>query len=775
MAKTKKVHPLPDPHAERERMRYPNPIPSRELIMDVLKERGKPAKASVLQKALKITDPEQIIAFQRRLGAMERDGQLHTNRLDEYGLVSKMNLISGRVIGHREGYGFVVPDDGSEDLFLPVKYMRAIFDGDRVLVRIANIDKRGRLEASLVQVLEYKTTQLVGKLTKECGLFFVVPDHKRIVHEILIPPGEEHGAQNGQMVMVEITTQPSLYKQPIGKVIEILGDQRAPGMEIDIAIRTHGLPHSFPDSVIEESQQFTELDPKASYTNTTRHDIRDLPLMTIDGEDAMDFDDAVYCEKRVNTGGWRLIVAIADVSFYVTSDSELDKEAYSRGNSVYFPGQVIPMLPETLSNGLCSLNPNVDRFCMVCDMELSPDGHIQEYRFYEGVMRSQARLTYTQVAELLKNNNIQNSSSLSPAILNNITEFYALYLKLFHNRHLRGALDFDTVETRIVFDADKKISAIVPTVRNDAHRMIEEAMLCANVCASEWLLKNKMPALYRVHKGPNPQKLADLRDFLKEFNLGLRGGDAPEPRDYADLLQSITDRPDALIIQTVLLRSLQQAVYSPDNDGHFGLAYKAYTHFTSPIRRYPDLLIHRQLKKIGQKTTIPDHIKWPQAGEHCSFTERRADEATRDAMMALKCEFASERIGKICDGIVTGVTGFGLFIELKDLYIEGLIHITLLPSDYYRFDPIKHRLLGERGGLSFRLGDTVKVKIVKVDIDSKKIDLQLISDKNNNNTDNNTNINKPVSKKPKKYKKFGKHGKDSKHKKHEKKKKRPSA
>jgi ribonuclease R len=712
-----KRRPLSDPFAEREKMRYQNPIPSRELIMEVLKKKGKPAKPEELQKQLDIKDdPERIDAFNRRLAAMERDGQLHTTRRGEYGLVSKMNLISGRIIGHRDGFGFVVPDDGSDDLFLPAKYMRSVFDGDKVLVRIANIDKRGRLEAGLVQVLECNTKQLVGKLVKEQGLLFVVPDHKRITQEILIPPGEENGAKNGQIVTVEITSQPSIYKQPIGKIIEILGDQRAPGMEIDIAVRTHSLPHDFPDIVIKEAQKYKELKPGATYTD--REDIRDLPLVTIDGEDAMDFDDAVYCEKK-SKNGWRLVVAIADVSYYVKPGSELDQEAYSRGNSVYFPGKVIPMLPENLSNGLCSLNPNVDRFCMVCDMEITIDGDIKKYKFYPAVMNSKARLTYTQVAAALDGD--KKALELIGKLYPHIETFHELYQQLLKKRHIRGALDFDTVETKVVFSADRKIEKIVPTVRNVAHKMIEEAMLCANVSASKFLIKNKIPGLYRIHEGPNPEKLVDLRDFLKEFNLGLRGGDSPRPSDYSALLESIQDRPEVGIIQTVLLRSLQQAVYSPDNEGHFGLAYEAYTHFTSPIRRYPDLLVHRQIKNNSETEVL----KLQLMGEHCSFTERRADEASRDAMTALKCEFIANRVGENFDGIITSVAGFGLFVELKDLYVEGLIHITLLPSDYYRFDPKKHRLLGERSGLNFNLGDKIKVRVVRVDVDNKKIDLEL--------------------------------------------------
>lgn len=712
---------LSDPFAEREKMRYPNPIPSRELIIEILKKNGKPASAKELHKLLNIKkDPERIEAFNRRLNAMERDGQLHTTRRGEYGLVKKMNLISGRVIGHRDGYGFVVPDDGSTDLFLPAKYMRSVFDGDRILVRIANIDRRGRREASLVQVLECNTTQLVGKFFKEHGLMFVSPDHKRITQEVLIPPGQENGAKNGQIVTVQITSQPTSYKQPIGKIIEVLGHQRDPGMEIDIAVRTHSLPHEFPDAVIKASKKFKELKPGTQYPD--RNDIRDLPLVTIDGEDAMDFDDAVYTERRKN--GWRLIVAIADVSHYVKPDSDLDQEAYLRGNSVYFPGKVIPMLPEYLSNGLCSLNPNVDRFCMVCDMEIALNGDIKKYQFYPGVMNSKARLTYTLVAGALDGH--KKSRETLGELYTHIEDFHELYQTLLKKRRLRGALDFDTVETKVIFSETRKIEKIVPTVRNVAHKMIEEAMLCANVCASKHLLKNKIPCLYRIHEGPNPEKLNDLRDFLKEFNLGLRGGDDPSPRDYSDLLENIENRPEAGIIQTVLLRSLQQAVYSPENEGHFGLAYEAYTHFTSPIRRYPDLLVHRQIKHPNR-----DIVKLDQMGEHCSFTERRADEASRDAMTALKCEFIANRVGETFKGIVTTVTGFGLFVELQDLYVEGLVHISLLPPDYYRFEPKRHRLLGERSGMNFNLGDKVNVKVVRVDIDDKKIDLELVVAKKN--------------------------------------------
>jgi ribonuclease R len=718
-----------DPYADREKLRYDDPVASRELIMETLKEQGKPETCETLQTLLGINTEKKVEAFRRRLKAMERDGQLITTRKNEYGLVSKMDLISGRVSGHRDGYGFVIPEDGSEDLFLTAKYMRAVFDGDRVLVRVTNIDRRGRREAALVQVLECHTSQVVGKLQSGYGMKFVVPDNKRISHEILIPPGQEADAREGQIVTAVITGQPTYHKQPIGRVIEILGDQRAPGMEIDIAVRSSSLPYEFPDNVLQEARYFKELIPGEKYSD--REDIRHLPFVTIDGEDAMDFDDAIYCEEKPR-GGWRLMVAIADVSFYVRPDTALENEALRRGNSVYFPGKVIPMLPEILSNGLCSLQPNIDRFCMVCDMQLNKDAKITQYQFYPAVMHSRARLTYTQVAEALAGNkDIQASlGELYPRL----EIFHALYALLIQQRQKRGALDFDTVETKVLFDENRKIKAIVPAKRNDAHKMIEEAMLCANVCTAKFLIKHKSAGLFRVHAGPAPEKLQDLQNFLKEFNLGLRGGKKPSSRDYAELLNDVVNRPDASLIQTVLLRSLSQAVYSPDNQGHFGLAYEEYTHFTSPIRRYPDLWIHRKIREIlnnnlSQKTK-PDAEtvkKLQQIGEHCSFTERRADEATRNALTALKCEFMSSRVGETYEGLVTAVTGFGLFVELSGIYIEGLVHITALPSDYYHFDPTKHRLTGERTALQFILGDRVHVKVVRVDVDDKKIDLELNS------------------------------------------------
>lgn len=717
---------MTDPFAEREAQKYDNPIPSREYIMAYLQDCGRLLRRDEITEALAITDPEQQEALRRRLRAMERDGQLVFTRRKGYGLAEKMNLVSGRVIGHKDGFGFVVPDDGSDDLFLNAWEMRRVFDRDRVLVRVTGVDRRGRREAVIAEVLEHKTAHIVGRLFTEGEVAFVAPDNKRISQDILIPPGEMGAAQSGQIVMVEITTQPSLRKQAMGRVTEVLGEPMAPGMEIEVAIRSHNLPHEWSAAVLEEIASLREEVSEAD--KQSRVDLRELPLVTIDGEDAKDFDDAVYCTRGRWKRGWKLYVAIADVSHYVQPNTALDREALNRGNSVYFPGNVVPMLPEILSNGLCSLKPNVDRLCMVCEMDINNEGKLTKYRFYPAVMHSHARLTYTEVAALLENPE-QNTGRQT--LLPHLQNLQALYQVLHRNREARGAIDFETTETRIVFGKDRKIEQIVPTVRNVAHRMIEECMLMANVSAARFLLKQKLPILYRVHTGPSIEKLLDLRSFLGELGLRLPGNKLPEPSDYAQLLKTIQGRPDAHLIQTVLLKSLSQAVYSPDNaEGHFGLAFDAYTHFTSPIRRYPDLLVHRTIRFVLSKQKaklftydLPDMTEM---GIHCSTTERRADEATRDVTDWLKCEFMRDRVGEEFDGIITHVTGFGLFVELQDIYTEGLVHVTALKNDYYQFDASKHRMQGERTGTVYRLGDRLRVRVVRVDLDDRKIDFELV-------------------------------------------------
>ena len=732
--RSKKPRFAKDPFAEREAGKYETPIPSREFIMSVLADAGQLMNREDLGTAFGLHRDEDIEALRRRLRAMERDGQLLCNRRGGYGLVDRMDMVRGRVIGHPDGFGFLVPDEGGEDLFLAPRQMRQVMNGDRVVARAVGVDRRGRREGAVVEVLERNTHNVVGRIYFESGISFVVPDHKRLTQDIRIPPEEVGGARHGQFVTTEIIEQPNKRSGPVGRVVEVLGDHMAPGMEIDVAMRAHEVPHAWPDAVENEIQGLAGKVSPAAKRN--RVDLRELPLVTIDGADSRDFDDAVYCKRTPN--GWKLIVAIADVSHYVKSDTALDAEAYLRGNSVYFPERVIPMLPEILSNGLCSLNPEVDRLCMACEMTVDKQGKVTRSRFMEAVMRSHARLTYDQVAAMLVERDKKTRAKYAP-LLESLEELYSLYKAFRKLRERRGAIDFDTTETRIEFGVDRKIERIVPVHRNDAHKIIEECMIAANVCTARFLNRHKLPTLYRVHEGPKADKLTDLREFLGELGLPLGGGEKPQARDYGTLLNKIQARPDAHLIQTVMLRSLSQARYSPDNIGHFGLSHDEYLHFTSPIRRYPDLLVHRAIrhhlrnearkKDKGKEARL---AKFPYSesdmtslGEHCSVTERRADDATRDAVDWLKCEYMLDKVGEDYDGIVSSVTSFGIFVELKDIYVEGLVHITALHNDYYHFDPAGHRLRGERTGKVYRLGDEVSVKVVRVNLDDRKIDFEL--------------------------------------------------
>ncbi|MGK0673219.1 MAG: ribonuclease R [Halothiobacillaceae bacterium] len=713
-----------DPHAEREAEKYENPIASRELLLEMIKAHGGPTTFERLLLELGYDDDERIEALRRRLRAMERDGQLIRNRKGGYVPLDKSELVRGRVIGHKDGFGFLVPDEGGDDVFLSARQMRALLHGDRAVVQITGIDQRGRREGALVEVLERANAEVVGRLVLESGVAFVIPDNKRITQDVLIPQDALGEAQDGQIVRVQLVEQPTFRNKPVGRVIEVLGDHMAPGMEIDVAIHTHGLRHTWPEDVLAQIAGLSE--EVAEADKLGRVDLRDVPLITIDGEDARDFDDAVYCEPTAK--GWRLIVAIADVSHYVTVGSPLDREAFLRSTSVYFPGRVIPMLPEILSNGLCSIKPHVDRLCMVCEMLINREGDIIRSRFYEGVMRSHARMTYTQVAKILLDKDEALRKEYAP-IVPHLESLHGLYGVLMEARTRRGAMDFDTTETKIVFGDGHKIEAIVSYERNDAHRLIEECMIAANVAAARFLERRKIEGLYRVHERPAAEKIADLRTFLGELGLTLGGGDKPEAKDFNAVLEAAKGREDQRLIQTVVLRTMKQAVYSPDNVGHFGLAHPNYTHFTSPIRRYPDLLVHRAIRHI-LRTGGPEHFPYTHdelrlIGEHCSNNERRADEATRDATDWLKCEFMQDRVGEIFHGVITAVTSFGLFVELKGVFVEGLLHITALEKDYYHFDPVGHRLVGERSGQVYRLGDTITVQVARVDLDERKIDFVL--------------------------------------------------
>ena len=712
-----------DPHRSREAKKYPHPIPSREFIQQVLTEHG-PLDFAQLSKVLGLKQERDNEALQRRLKAMARDGQLLENRRGAYCLINTRDLVAGRVIGHPDGFGFLKPDAQGEDVCLSAREMRGLFHNDRAVVQITGQDRRGRLEGAIVEVLERNTKRVVGRLYQESGVGFLVPDNKRLHHDIIIPRDALGGANQGQILVAEIVEQPTKRTQPIGRVIEVLGEHMAAGMESAIAIRAFDLPVIWPEGVQQEIASLSAEVPETAKEGRT--DLRAIPLVTIDGDDARDFDDAVYCERTPK--GWRLLVCIADVSAYVMPNSALDHEAYQRGTSVYFPDRVLPMLPEALSNGLCSLNPGVDRLCMACELYINTEGRIIRSSFFPAVMRSHARLTYDQVAELLTDTAIAKTDT-QIALLPHLQHLQMLYKVLDAARRVRGAIDFESNETKFRFDAQGKISEIYPLVRNEAHRIIEECMLAANVAAARLLERKRLPTLYRVHQGPKEEKLKDLRSFLGELGLGLPGGEKPEAKDYAALMATIQTRPDKHLIQTVMLRSLSQAVYAPSNLGHFGLAYSAYTHFTSPIRRYPDLVVHRAIKHLLQGGTREDFIyslsKLQGIGEHCSTAERRADEATWDAIAWLKCEYMRGRIGEQHHGTISGVSSFGFFVELDKIHVDGLVHITNLDNDYYHFDPVGHRLTGERSGRIYRLGDRVKVIVTAVNMDERKIDFLL--------------------------------------------------
>nr|WP_320134660.1 ribonuclease R [uncultured Amphritea sp.] len=739
--------------------KYSNPIPGREYIMGLFDEPGKYLNREQLGKTLKLFEDDEKEALRRRLRAMERDGQLNFDPRKGYSLLTEDDLIEGTVIGHPDGFGFLSIDGPGDDLYLHESQMLKAFPGDRVQARISGVDRRGRQEAQIIKVLEQNMTEVVGRLRVDDGEYFLQSENSRMRNEIDIPDDQLNGAEAGQYVTVEITEYPCNRFNAEGKVIELLGDSMAPGMEIDVAIRNHDIPHKWPQDALNAAEALG--DEVTASDKQHRADLRTLPFVTIDGEDARDFDDAVYCEKR-KSGGWRLFVAIADVSHYVIPGSPLDVEAAERGTSVYFPGHVVPMLPEALSNGLCSLNPNVDRLVMVCEISINNAGKMTSYTFSEGIIHSHARLTYTQVGALVSSSETELGKTVAHQHADVVPHLHALhhlYAVLRKARTKRGSIDFEKQEVQFKFTEDRKIDKIVPVVRNDAHKMIEEFMLCANVATAQFLEKINLPALYRIHEGPVEKKLTNLRAFLSERGLNLAGGDKPTPAHYDRLLKSLGDRPDAQIIRTMMLRSLSQAEYSSDNQGHFGLAYPAYAHFTSPIRRYPDLLVHRAirsvirrsetgsilsrtLKKITGATDSVHRVKsaapleqtksYPydltamkNLAEHCSLVSRRADKAGWDVEAWLKCEYMQDHVGDIFSGVISTVTNFGLFIELDDTQVEGLVHVTALNNDYYQFDAAQQRLVGERTRVNFGIGDKIEIRVVRVDMDQRKIEFEL--------------------------------------------------
>ena len=733
MAKKTNKAILQDPNYAKELAKYDNPIPSRDFILQVIRKQNSPMSKEEIFKTLAIVNEEQQEAMRRRLRAMENDGQLVFTKRKCYALPEKLDLLKGMVIGHREGFGFLQVEGKKEDFFIPNVQMQKVMHGDYVLAQPNGFDRKGRPEVRIVRVLEANKKQIVGRFFLEQGIGYVVPDDSRITRDILIPDNARLGARMGQVVVVELHPRTAPFFQPIGKITEVLGDNMAKGMEVEIAIRKHDIPHSFPSAVEKQLKKWAEDVPEEAKRG--RVDLRDLPLVTIDGEDARDFDDAVFCQKQGK--GWKLWVAIADVSYYVRPKSALDTEAYNRGNSVYFPNRVVPMLPEKLSNGLCSLNPQVDRLCMVCEITLSAKGKMTDYQFYEAVMNSHARLTYNKVAKILEKDTAlcERYASLVP----HLQDLHDMYQALVKARQQRGAIEFETIESKFIFNALGRIERIEPVVRNDAHKIIEECMILANIASANFMAKHQEPALYRIHAVPSEEKLTAFRSFLAECGLSLSGGNKPTPTDYAQLLEQIKPRPDHELIQTMLLRSMSQAVYSADNIGHFGLALEEYAHFTSPIRRYPDLTLHRGIKYLlakqnGSKRKTTDtggyHYQLEEMdvfGAHCSSTERRADDATREVADWLKCEYMQDHVGEEFDGVISSVTGFGFFVRLNDLFIDGLVHISGLANDYYLFDMPKQRLIGENSGMIFRLGDAVKVRVEAVSLEQKQIDFSLIS------------------------------------------------
>jgi len=714
------------------RSRIQAEAPDRQAILALLEDHGKPLNRQDMIERLDVKSTDSREILRRRLKAMIRDGQLIKNRRNAYGLPAKMDLVAGRVSAHKDGYGFVMPDEGGSDLYLSSRQMRSVLHGDRVLASVIGVDTRGRREGAIREILERAHEKIVGRFVEESGIALVVPDDPRINQDVIVPLPDTAGARPGQVVVAEIIQQPGERQPPVGRVIEILGESGAPGLATEIAIRNFGLPYEWPEGVEDQAEAFGKKVTAAMISG--RRDLRDLPLVTIDGADARDFDDAVFAQRRQN--GWRLVVAIADVSHYVTSGSALDQEAEHRATSVYFPGRVIPMLPEALSNGLCSLNPDVERLCLVCDMSINDKGHVTRSRFDATVMRSHARLTYREVWEWLVHGrqDIRGQQEIREnmsEVSRSLKDLHGLYQALRRARTRRGAIDFESTEVKFLFDERGAVADIVPVERNDAHLLIEECMITANVEAANFLLRASIPAPFRVHEPPPALKMEPLEQFLRSLGIRITWKVRPSPRDFEQIVQQVKGRADKSLIMAVLLRAQSLATYQVDNAGHFGLALDAYVHFTSPIRRYPDLLVHRAIHHVLEHRNNKGYgysgQQMAKLCEQSSHRSRRAEEAERDVHGRLKAYFMEQHIGDEFKGQVTGVTSFGLFVDLEKNRVSGLVHITSLPNDYYHFDPVIHRLTGDRSGKVFQLAQKVNVRVVAVSVDERKIDFELVN------------------------------------------------
>src|SRR5450631_1775039 len=714
-----------DPNLEFEKLRYADPIASRELLLKHLSEASEPLTAARLAKRLGLDTDRQRDALAKRLAAMVRDGQAIEGP-SGFATAGEGERVAGRVRGRANGDVLVLPDDGSAPLALARADTATLMHNDRVEVLAVGMNDRGRRIARLIRRTGDGPKRIGGIWHAAQGTGRVEPEDPGHWYTVDVAARLAHGAREGDHVIVEITRRPHGDVPAHGRVVEVLADVRPSDLAARFAILRHDLPEEFPPDVLHEANLFP---PEVrAEERAGREDLRELPLVTIDGADAKDFDDAVFAEP-VRGGGWRLVVAIADVSYYVRYGSKLDMEARARATSVYFPDRVLAMLPEHLSNHLCSLMPRVERLAFVCDMRVSKAGKLSRGRFYEAVIRSHARLTYDQAWRYLQNPDAPGEQ-LSPQVRTSLRNLHDVYGALKNARDARGALDFRGGEVKARIGDDGKIEGFYAVMRNDAHRMIEECMIAANVKAAVALRTAKAGSLFRVHGQPEDKRVTELQKVLHALQVGATFSAKPTPREFRQLVERLTARPDGLMLEGLVIRSLAQAVYQQTNIGHFGLALEEYAHFTSPIRRYPDLLVHRALKAAVVPQSASGHAyttaELQVLGTESSQRERRADDASRDVMGYLKCLYMQPRIGETFDATISSALEFGLFVQLKEMPIDGLVHISAIPGDYWQLESGGMGLVGEKTGRRWQMGDEVRVRLSRVDLTQRQIDFELI-------------------------------------------------